>query len=355
MVTSKTKTKTNTTKTKKATPKSQKDTTPQNQKRKKKSKYLRIGRFKLKKKPTIIILCLVVFIPLFIAFRKSDFWPWPSQSEIDQRMNDILDVCMYNENSRACRNTVNKYNLDFKYCYALSDIPEIDTLMPIYGVVQQKNFYTEPLSYMKRHATNDLSASSSSLSYVQAPTNDEHIVYPYYGCTSSIDEIRIQKGPSLISSPASIALFGLSKIPVYYGEGDYYGCSASWHGTFNHLWLQIPNGPKVKTEGLNLVSIYNKCSMLSDLNLAAYNINERLRAYANNYSVQQFYQKYDEWNQVFSGGCTWYDVSFNQRCGAGSENNPDSAGYGSMLQDFTNEMRQFLHTKYFTSRIVVTK
>lgn len=324
-------------------------------KQKRNNKYLIIRNFKVKKKAVIILVCMSVVIVAFILFRTSYLWPWPSQDEIDQRLVDVIDGCMYNEDSRACKSLQSRYNMSFEYCYALSDIPEIDTLMPIYGVAKKKGFVGNTLSWESRNKLLGYSPSESKLENDLKRAEQKRSVYPYYGCTSYLDEIRKQSGKNLIAEPETIALFGLSRVPEYLATGDINGCSAYW-SSFNNLWNQIPNAQRIKNEGDNIRNVYNKCSMIGDAKIAANELNDKLRAYANNYSVQLFYQKYDEWNDAeWSGStCTWHDKEFKQRCGAGSDGSAESAGYGSMVKDFTDEMREYLHTKFFTSKIVVS-
>ena len=93
--------------------------------------------------------------------------------------------------------------------------------------------------------------------------------------------------------------------------------------------------------------------MISDLRTAADSINTRISNYANNFTVQMFYQKYDEWNTRDST-CRWYDVNFQQRCGAGSDGSAGAIGLGTMVKDFAKEMQQYQYSAYFTSKIVVT-
>ena len=346
-----------------ATRKDHKVITGKARRKKSNKKYLRIGSFKIKKKNAIIISSILGVVILFALFRTSDFWPWPSQSEIDQRLSDVIDACMYNENSRACKNLTNRYSMEFEYCHALSDIPEIGVSIPIYGVAKKKSFTASSLNPEASNNSGNSSGSSllpspagkltdNSTQSKNAEKGDS--VYPYYGCSSTLDEITRLKGPNLISDPDTIALYGLSKIPQYSVSGNTWSCTLHFASP-NNLWNQIPNMARIKSEGDNLINIYNKCSMIGDLQTAANDINSRISNYANTYSVQLFYQKYDEWNtRGFLSGCTWYDKSFNQRCGAGSDGSKESAGYGSMVNDFINDMRKYLHTDYFSSKIVVS-
>jgi len=55
-------------------------------------------------------------IILIIWWAHSLYWPWPSRDEIDRRLDEVLEVCTYNEGSRACQNVKRKYNMTFRYC-----------------------------------------------------------------------------------------------------------------------------------------------------------------------------------------------------------------------------------------------
>lgn len=339
-------------------------------KKTRKNKYLRIGNLKIKRKTAIVVGCIVGIVIGFIAFRTSYLWPWPSQSEIDQRLLDVVDSCIYNENSRACKNLQNRYNMSFEYCYALSDIPEIGIDTPIYGVAKVNNFIASSLNYQPASKGSTLSSpypssgdrltdnikNAASGGYSSQIGTRGDSKYPYYGCMGSLDEIRKQKGTNLISDPETIALFGLSKIPHYYETYEpqgQYGCIFH-RGSINNLWNQIPNISTIRNEADNIFNTYNKCNMRNEIDKAIDQLNNKISSYANNYSVQLFYQKYDEWNTLEYSGCTWYDKHFNQLCGAASDGKSDSAGSEVMLKDFTSEMHKYLHTKYFTSKIIVT-
>lgn len=322
-----------------------------------KKKYIKIGNLKIKKSIAIIVVCAVVVVVAFVIFRTSDYWPWPSQSEVDQRLIDVVDACMYNESSRACKNLQSRYSMSFEYCYALSDIPEIDTLMPVYGVAKKKGFVGLPLNWESRNRPAGISPDASSLENNLKTMKKNSSVYPYYGCTRTLDEIRTQKGDSLIDNPDTIALFGLSKIPQYYESYEphgQYGCTFH-RPSINYLWEQIPNISVVRDEADRIFNMYPKCSMRADIDRSINDLNARISNYANNYSVQLFYQKYDEWNKSDSYSCTWYDKEFKQLCGAASDGTSnDSMHDKTMLKDFISEMREYLHTDHFTSKIVVT-
>ena len=335
---------------------------------KRKSSYFRIGRLKIKKKLIIPLSCVTVIVIGFLLFRNSSYWPWPSQEEIDQRLIDVVDACMYNESSRACKNLQSRYSMSFEYCHALSDIPEIGVEIPIYGIAKRNTFTPSSLNYQPATKGSTLPSpypssgdkladnirSAASGGYTSQTGTEGDSKYPYYGCVGSLEEITNQKGANLIDDPKTIALFGLSKVPQYsmtYDPHGNYGCTFHY-AHINNLWKQVPNISVIRDEADNLSKIYPDCGAKIDIDSYVANLNTKLNNYANSYSVQVFYQKYDEWTVRKGTGCTWNDIKFDgQLCGAASDG--ESAGSDVMVKDFVADMSRYLHTKYFTSKIVV--
>ena len=71
-----------------------------------------------KSKSPVVVICIIIAI---IAFYFSDFWPWPSASRINDRLEKVIDACENNNKSRACKEIQKKYNMTFKYCKNLYD------------------------------------------------------------------------------------------------------------------------------------------------------------------------------------------------------------------------------------------
>ncbi len=322
-------------------------------------KYFYIGGFKIKKTLFFVVISIVIILIGGIIWRNSYLWPWPSQDEIDQRLSDVVDACMYNEYSRACKSLTGKYNIEFEYCHALSDIPEIGKQIPVYGVAKLNSFKATSLDYVApvmsegAHAPGLLDSPVSARIKVREGQGEQGKgIYPYYGCADSIDEIDKTTDKSLITNPNTIALFGLSKIPQYSETYKSSGCTFHY-ADINNLWKQIPNISTIKNEGETIFKMYRKCSQRADSERSIKNLNNKISGYAKSYSVQLFFKKYDEWNTRSNVSCSWYDKSFPQRCGAGSDGSANSAGLGSMVKDFASEMQQHLDSNYFTSRVVV--
>ena len=328
----------------------------------KKKGYFRIGELRIKKSYTIVSICLIIVIACVVAWRNSYLWPWPTQSEIDQRLSEVVDACIYNENSRACKSLSKKYDMSFEYCHSLTDIPEIDKTIPVYGVARKKSFTASSLNYEPAINTGGGTPYvdySLKPKYINIATSRKQRgtggdgIYPFYGCADSVDSIDTQKGLNLIEDPETIALFGLSQIPQYSVSGSASSSCKLTRPTPNYLWMQVPNMAKITSEGNNLLNIYNKCSMISDLRVAVDSLNNRIKNYANNYSVQLFFEKYDEWN-TRGTTCRWYEKTFTQRCGAASDGSSDSAGFGTMVNDFTKDMQKYVESDDFTSKVIVT-
>ena len=147
---------------------------------------------KKQKQQTILTRCGIAagIIVLIIWIVNSSFWPWPTRDEMDRRLNETIDLCMYNETSYACASAQNKYGLKFEYCHSLSDIPEIDKKIPIYGVARKSNY--------------DMEESG-----------------PYYSCTRYIDDVDRKNTENLLKTePTTIALWSLYTAPKRYQRGD---------------------------------------------------------------------------------------------------------------------------------------
>lgn len=52
----------------------------------------------------------------FIVWRTSPYWPWPSDSEIASRLEEVVDICTDNETSTECKKLKRLYNMNFRYC-----------------------------------------------------------------------------------------------------------------------------------------------------------------------------------------------------------------------------------------------
>ncbi|MBQ3280153.1 hypothetical protein IJG92_00615 [Candidatus Saccharibacteria bacterium] len=311
---------------------------------------IKIGNFSIARKKVIKIGGILVVLATIFWFVNSSFWPWPSSTEISRRLNEVIDACMYNEQSRGCSSTQEKYHISFEYCHSLADIPEIDKAVPVYGVAKREGIETREISYRGGDKTLDK--------------------YPYYSCAPSLDDINKTSDINILSSePSTIALFALYKTPHYSISGDNRQCRITLDPGYNFLWDQIPNIEIIKNRYQIVSDTYNKCSMLSDLQSALDGINSELSAYSGNKIVQQFYKYYDEWtNTLISGGkicssmddmasgcympvtCNFMNKNFyssicSATTGPSSTNN---------LESFSNEMRSYTSTDDFTSKIVVT-
>lgn len=297
--------------------------------------YLKIGNLKIKKKVAIIASCALVLI-MFIWFMNSSFWPWPSSAEIGRRLNDVIDVCMYNERSRGCSTTQEKYHMSFEYCHSLADIPEIDKKVPVYGVAKKNDIKTREISYRGGDKT--------------------YNKYPYYSCTSYLEDVDKGSGTNLLSSePSTMALFALYKTPQYSTTGDLYKCSVNTEPGYNFLWNQIPNIKTIKNDYKVAFNTHNKCSQLSELQNELNAINAKLSSYSSNRIVQQFYKNYDDWAGIADGGSLYSYNFMEKRFGSRiCQDDPESGlEERNSVNVFVNEMRSYTSTDDFTSKIVI--
>lgn len=102
------------------------------------------------------------------AWYFSDYWPWLSKERINERLEEVIDTCMNNERSLACKKIKERYNMSFKYCKSKTDGFDVSlySTKPIYGVAWEGKSETPPESkiyFNGKWTTNWLSG--------------------YYGCT----------------------------------------------------------------------------------------------------------------------------------------------------------------------------
>lgn len=67
-------------------------------------------------KGLIAFLVIVGLVVTGVAWYNSDFWPWPSDERIRERLEEVIDICTNNEDSIRCKNIQKRYNMTFRYC-----------------------------------------------------------------------------------------------------------------------------------------------------------------------------------------------------------------------------------------------
>lgn len=281
----------------------------------------------------------VLLVVVLVWFINSPFWPWPSSSEVGRRLNEVIDACIYNERSRGCSSMQERYGMAFEYCHSLTDIPEIGKRVPIYGVAKKNGTKTREISYRGGDKTLNK--------------------FPYYACASYLEDVDKNIDTDLLySEPPTMALFALYKTPHYSTSGDNRQCRVTLDPGYSFLWDQIPNIATIKNDYEVAFKAHKSCGQLSELQNELNIINAKLLSYSSDRAVQQFYKNYGDWagdrvesNSVYHSTCHFMDKTFiSQICGAtigpNSINNLDS---------FSSEMRSYVSTDDFTSKIVVTE
>lgn len=275
------------------------------------------------------VIAAVIILLMWLV--NSSFWPWPSSSEINRRLNEVIEACMYNERSRGCSSMQEKYHISFEYCHSLADIPEIGKSIPIYGVAKKDDAKTREISY--RGGDKSLNKN------------------PYYGCSEYLENMDKNISNELLSSePTTMALFALYKTPQHNISGDSHECSVVG-SDFNFLWDQIPNIEVIKSEYKTAVNTYNKCNQRSELQSELNKINSKLTSYAKDKTVQLFYKNYDDWTSLDEGSplsCDFMGRSFH------SDICITVAGVNyNNLSSFSDDMRSYTSTDDFVSKIVI--
>ncbi len=101
----------------------------------------------------IVIVAIIVAIGAFIGWYNSDDWPWPSDTQIRERLNKVIDTCTDNEDSYACKNLQKKFNMTFKYCHSLGSLGQTDSYglptFPWYAVAWEGTSSEPPSTTMK--------------------------------------------------------------------------------------------------------------------------------------------------------------------------------------------------------------
>lgn len=69
----------------------------------------------------VAIVCIILAIVGFIVWRTSPYWPWPTDAEISDRLEEVIDMCDDNESSSECKKLKRLYNMTFKYCVKVKE------------------------------------------------------------------------------------------------------------------------------------------------------------------------------------------------------------------------------------------
>ena len=75
-----------------------------------------------------VLIILFIMIVASIVWYNSDFWPWPSEDRIRERLDKVIDVCTDNEDSSDCKNIQKKYGMTFRYCHSIADMNKTRTI-----------------------------------------------------------------------------------------------------------------------------------------------------------------------------------------------------------------------------------
>lgn len=68
-----------------------------------------------------IVIGVILIVVGFIAWRISPYWPWPTDAEINDRLEEVVDMCSNNENSSECKKLKRLYSMTFKYCVKVKE------------------------------------------------------------------------------------------------------------------------------------------------------------------------------------------------------------------------------------------
>lgn len=277
---------------------------------------------------------LIFAITVLIWFINSSFWPWPSQHEIDRRLDEVISSCMNNESSRGCSTLQEKYEITFKYCHSLADIPEIGKNIPIYGV-----------SFTNKFTPYNLEGVMAEDYRITGEPYER--VFPYYGCNNSINSVGNNNTENLLHNPSTLVLFALSKTPyksVNDPDGNGPQCNNNVSSDKNSLYTQIPNFDVIWAEYDTIYNTYKMCNQGETLQNEWDKINKKFVNYSQNKAVQLFYQQYGKWTDSPTSSTQYYGKSFN---------NTSIVAPGTTLIDFSEMMHKAKINESFTSKNIL--
>lgn len=128
-----------------------------------------------KSKVTIGVFFLIVaLIAGFIAWRASPYWPWPSQKEIEKRLDEVVDICTNHEYSSECLKKKKLYHMKFKYCEKVKNMNMIE------WSITGKNEGIYAIAWLDEYATPNDMSDDTGINYFTG--------YKYVNCKDSLKD-----------------------------------------------------------------------------------------------------------------------------------------------------------------------
>ena len=85
----------------------------------------KVGASKPKTKSVAIVtifIAIIISVIGFIIWRNSPYWPWPSNNEIRERMEKVIEACDGKVDSSSCKDAKNLYHAKFQYCVKVKNM-----------------------------------------------------------------------------------------------------------------------------------------------------------------------------------------------------------------------------------------
>lgn len=210
---------------------------------------------------------------------------WPANKKEDRhRVSEVASICRKKDNNDECKKLAQDNNVIVEYCHSLYNIPTLHGETPVYMVARSKSFEPELPNYAE--------LTDNWFNKNEINTNNW---YPFYGCADTEESARSLSGPSKLNQEgARKALKSLSDIPKFEVSGDVYKCSVSYPDQLSEVWSWIPDSKEVMDDWKSFQATHHSCDQLESVRQKANEITSLFNEYANNYTVQLYYEAYDK-------------------------------------------------------------
>ncbi len=130
-----------------------------------------------KSKVTIgLFFFIIVIITSFIAWRGSPYWPWPTDKEVQERMEKVVGACSNKEKSSECEKSKKLYHAKFQYCVRVKN--SLASLWTISG--EYEGVYA--VAWQDNYSTPDDMTDKTGINYL--------VGYTYSGCRDTMAEVE---------------------------------------------------------------------------------------------------------------------------------------------------------------------
>lgn len=206
----------------------------------------------LGQKKKLMLVIFIVASAICLAINNS---LWVSDSTLDARLAEVVNVCINNEKSSECSKIKEQYKANFKYCYSFFDVPRINGSMDVYAIAYNNR------TIVKKYE-GDFESS-------------------FYGCSDFKENIGKSIPDEAISKADNAALYLLNTIP--------HNLDACINNTPNALWELVPDIESVNSLYENLRIQNGGCNSIRN---AFAPTKAKMESYKNSKAVRRFFAEY---------------------------------------------------------------